>query len=284
MGLYRTEIAFMTHGRFPDLAAQRRMYANAYDAVGDKTLVFRALDVGGDKPLPYWQPLEEENPAMGWRASRMLLDRPALLRGQVRAMAEAANGRPLRLMLPMIASVPEFDAARKVIDMEFDRIAARGDVAPSDIQIGAMLEVPSLLFQLHALARAADFIALGSNDLCQFLFAADRGSPRMNGRFDPLSPPFFNVVRNVATACAAADTPLSVCGEMAGRPLDAMALIGLGVRRLSMSPAAVGPVRAMIRSLAIEPVTSLAEELRRRSAASVRGELTAYARDHGVVI
>ena len=284
VGLYRTEIAFMTHGGFPDRAAQRRMYANAYDAAGDRPMVFRALDVGGDKALPYWQPLPEENPAMGWRAARLLLDRPAILRGQIRAMMEAAAGRPLSVMLPMIASVAEFRAARGVIDREYLHARAFGVTPPETLQVGAMLEVPALLFQIDAIAAEADFLAMGSNDLCQFLFAADRGSPRMAGRFDPLSAPFFNVVAHVVEACARADTPLSVCGELAGRPLEAMALIGLGVRRLSMGPAAVGPVRAMVRSLNVEPLTGLMAEYRKRGEASLRGDLAAYARDRGVMV
>ncbi|MEM6490478.1 MAG: phosphoenolpyruvate--protein phosphotransferase [Pseudomonadota bacterium] len=283
VGLFRTEIAFMTRDSFPDRASQARIYANGYEAVGDGPLVFRALDVGGDKPLPYWMADTGENPAMGWRATRILLDRPSILRGQIRAMIDAAAGRPLRVMMPMVATAAEFREARRVIEMERDHAVAYGAPAPEMLEIGAMIEVPSAVFDLPALADAADFLALGTNDLCQFLFAVDRAAPHLVDRYDPLSPAFLALIRQVVSVCGTAETPLSVCGEMAGRPLDAMALIGLGVRRLSMSPTAVAPIRAMVRSLAIEPLVGFMEDLVERRDARLRQALRDYARDRGVL-
>lgn len=284
VGLYRTEVPFMVRTALPDVESQRQLYRQVFERAHGKPVVFRTLDVGGDKLLPYWRKTEEENPAMGWRAIRVSQDRPALLRQQLRALLRAAEGADLFVMFPMIAEVEELRFARRLLDAECARHRTAGRIAPSRIDVGAMLEVPTLLYQLDALLSAVDFVSIGTNDLFQFLFASDRSSFRMSERYDPLSPVFLELLRGVAARCSQAATPLSLCGEMAGRPLDAMALLGLGLRSLSVSPPSVGPIKAMIRSLDLGALAGFTAALCRREQASVREELRAFALDHGVVI
>jgi phosphotransferase system enzyme I (PtsP) len=187
-------------------------------------------------------------------------------------------------MFPMIADVAEFDGARKLFDMEMARARKAGQAMPKSISVGVMLEVPSLVFQLSTLLQRVDFISIGSNDLFQFLFAADRGDPRLSERYDPISPPTLMVLRSIIDQCHSADVPVSLCGEMAGNPLDAMALVGLGMRTLSMNSSSVGPIKTMIRSLEIAPLRRYMEQLMLLPDHSVRNKLTAFARDHGVMI
>ncbi len=284
IGLYRTEIPFMVRVEYPGVVAQTELYARIFERVDGKPVVFRTLDVGGDKLLPYFDNVNDENPAMGWRAIRIALDRPAMLRQQIRALVRAAAGRPLSVMLPMIAEVAEFDKARRIIDMELAREKSRGGKLPETLRVGAMVEVPALLWQLDNLLARVDFLSVGSNDLIQFLFATDRANPRMAERYDVLAPAVMRLLKQLAEACARAKVPLSLCGEMAGRPLEAMALIGLGYRALSMSPLAVGPVKAMIRSLQVSSLAPYLESLLVLPDASLRDKLRAFARDHGVVL
>lgn len=282
IGLYRTEIPFMVRSAYPDVAAQTDLYRRIYEQAGDRPVTFRTLDVGGDKSLPYFAREAEQNPALGWRAIRMGLDRPAMLLKQLRALIRAAEGRPLRLMFPMVAEASEFDAVRRLTDRELSRALDQGYVAPSDLKIGAMIEVPAIFWQLDLLLDQADFVAVGSNDLLQYMFAADRGDPKLAHRYDSLSPAFMNILGGLAEKAETLRKPISVCGEMAGRPLEAMALIGLGFRSLSMAAASVGPVKAMILGLEVGPLTEFVTMLRRRRGRSMRSELQAYARDHGL--
>ncbi len=284
VGLYRTEVPFMVRSQFPDVETQQKIYARVIEQAAGKPVAFRTLDVGGDKVLPYWRDAGEENPAMGWRAIRIGLDRPSLLRQQLRALIRAAAGGPLCVMFPMIAEVSEFIAARKLLDMELEREVKRGGPLPGELSVGAMMEVPALLFQLPALLRRVDFISIGSNDLLQFLFASDRGNARTAGRYDPLSPAVLRIFRDVLVQCRQADVPVSVCGEMAGNPLDAMALIGMGYRSISLSPPSMGQVKTMIRSLEIGPLETYMENLYQSDHRNLRENLRAFARDHGVKI
>lgn len=290
IGLYRTELPFMARAALPDVAAQTGLYARILDHAGERPVVFRTLDVGSDKVLPYWPGAGEENPAMGWRSIRITLDRPAILRQQLRALLRAAEGRELRVMFPMVATVAEFRAARRNLEREITREQTEAEAAgrpprlPARTRVGTMLEVPSLLFQLPALLPEVDFVSVGSNDLLQFLFACDRGNQRLEGRYDALSPPVLNALANLVAACRDAGVPLSVCGEMAGRPLEAMALLGLGVRTLSMAPPGIGPVKAMVRSLDLSEFAPFLASLLGRPDHSLRGRLTAYARDHGIAL
>ena len=212
-------------------------------------VTFRTLDLGGDKVLPYMEAEREDNPALGWRAIRMGLDRPAFLKPQLpRALIAAARGRPLRIMFPLIASVDEFRAARAVVDKEVAWALRRGRQAPSRLDVGAMIEAPALVWHLDALLPMTDFVSVGTNDLMQYLFAADRGNPRVADRYDPLSPPALRTLKHIQEACVETGTPVSVCGEMAGRPLEAFALVALGFEALSMPPAGIGPVKQMVLS------------------------------------
>jgi len=284
VGLYRTELPFMTRPSLPDVPTQTLLYQKILAQAGDKPVVFRTLDVGSDKLLPYWSNDAEDNPAMGWRSIRITLDRPAVLRSQLRALVRASGGRELRLMFPMIATVDEFDRARRLVDAELERAAARGHTLPETVQVGTMLEVPALLYQFEDLLRRVDFVSVGSNDLLQFLFAADRGNPRVSARYDVLSAPVLRLLRDVQERCQAAGTPVSVCGEMAGRPLEAMALVGLGYRALSMAAPGVGPVKQMLRSMDTRSVGAYVQRLIEAPGRSPRSGLLAFARDHGVKV
>lgn len=284
IGLCRTEIPFMMAPRFPGVDEQTDLYRRILAAAGDRRVAFRTLDIGGDKRLPYLPARAEENPAMGWRAIRVGLDRPAVLRQQLRALLRAAAGRELRVMFPMVATVGEFDRARALLDRERDRARARGEPCAESLAVGSMIEVPALMWQLPALLARVDFLALGSNDLLQFLFAADRGNAAVSRRYGLLSPPALALVRQLVEACGAAQVLLSVCGEAAGATLEAMALVGAGVRILSMPPSRIGPVKAMCRSLDTRPLAAMLATLRDSPAADQRPRLRAFARDHAVAL
>ncbi len=257
VGLFRTELQFMIAERMPSAKDQQALYAEVFAGMGERPVTFRSLDIGGDKLLPYMPRIEEENPALGWRAIRIALDRPALLRIQARALLKAAAGRHLRLMFPMVANTGEFLRAKALVEGELDYLRRQSAALPEHISMGAMVEVPSILFEIDTIARRADFLSVGSNDLMQFLFAADRDNKLVSGRFDALSPAALRALRLIAERTGEAGCPVTVCGEMAGRPLDAMALIGLGLRRLSMSAASVGPVKAMLLALDTRPLSEL---------------------------
>jgi len=284
VGLYRTEIPFMIRDEFPDVAQQAELYRKVMDQAGERAVVFRTLDVGGDKVLPYWRGGTEENPAMGWRAIRIGLDRPMMLRQQLRALIRAAAGRPLHVMFPMISEVGELDRAHRVLDIELARVRAAQEPAPAVVRVGAMFEVPALAWQLPELLRRVDFLSVGSNDLRQFLFASDRGNPRIAERYDTLSPAMLALLHQLVRETDAAGVPLGLCGEMAGRPLDAMALIGLGFRSLSMVPQAVGPVKTMVRSLDLGRLQTYLSDIQGTVVSSLRGRLRAFARDHNVAL
>ena len=278
IGLFRTEFQFMVSESMPRRSAQTELYARVVEAAGGLPVTFRTLDLGGDKVLPYLEAEREDNPALGWRAVRMGLDRPALLRTQLRALIAAVAGRPLRVMFPLVASVDEFRTARSLVDHEVAWAERRGRPAPERLSVGAMIEAPSLLWHLDALLTLTDFVSVGTNDLMQYLFAADRGNPRVADRYDPLSPPALRALKAIQQACAESGTPVSVCGEMAGRPLEAFALVGLGFEALSMPPSGIGPVKQMVlscdRGAAMRGIAGLLGS----PTGSVRGEIEALAR------
>ncbi|MDE2583263.1 MAG: GAF domain-containing protein [Rhodospirillales bacterium] len=284
VGLFRTEIAMLARGVIPDVAEQATFYARVLDAAGDRPVVFRTLDLGGDKLMPGTEAPEEANPAMGWRSLRVGLDRPAVLRRQLRALLLGAGGRPLSVMFPMVATVAEFRAARALLEAE----ARRMRPAPDRLCVGTMLEVPALLWQLGPLLEEADFISIGSNDLMQFLFAADRGSPALAGRYDLISPPVFDLLEQVRAAAAAArggqGVPVSLCGEAAGRPLEAMVLAGLGVTTLSMPAFGLPTVKALLSGVDLPALREVLATLRRTAdgAASLREPILAWARERGL--
>jgi phosphotransferase system, enzyme I, PtsP len=285
IGLFRTELQFMVAAQFPRAEEQERLYREVMQVAGDKPVTFRTIDIGGDKVLPYFKDAApEENPALGWRAIRLTLDRPALLRTQVRALLKAAGGRELRVMLPMVTEIYEIRQAREIIDREVRHLSRFAHHLPTSLKLGAMVEVPSLLFQLEELMAAVDFVSVGSNDLFQFVTASDRGNTLLSHRFDPISVPFLRVLKQIVDAGRLCHTPVTLCGELAGRPISAMALIGLGFRSISMAPAAIGPVKAMLLEL---PVAELSAQLNQAMngkgvEADIRTLLAEFADTHGI--
>ncbi|MBV8131927.1 MAG: phosphoenolpyruvate--protein phosphotransferase, partial [Alphaproteobacteria bacterium] len=284
IGLFRTEIPFMVRDSFPGVEDQTEFYRSVFEQAEGSPVVFRTLDIGGDKVLPYLAHVVEDNPAMGWRAIRIGLDRPAMLRQQLRALIRAAEARPLFVKFPMIAEIAELEQARAILDIELARAAKEGRILPEVIKTGVMLEVPALLWQLPALCERVDFLSIGTNDLVQFLFACDRGNPRLADRYDPLSMPMLTLFREVIARTRDARVPLSMCGEMAGNPIEAMALIALGFRTLSMAATAIGPIKTMIRSLDATAVAGYLDEIAGRPDHSLRPRLEAYARDHNIAL
>ncbi len=278
IGLFRTEIAMLARGAISDVAEQAAVYARTLDVAAGRPVLFRTLDLGSDKLLPGSAPPEEENPAMGWRSLRIGLDRPALLRRQLRALLQAADGRDLSVMFPMVATVDEFRHARALLVAE----AAKVRRPPGLLRIGTMLEVPALMWQLAELLRAADFVSVGTNDLLQFLFAADRGTPSLAGRYDLLSPPVLGLLEQLVAACAAAGVPLSLCGEAAAHPLEAMTLLGLGITSLSMPASALLPVKALLAELDLPAFREFLAQLRRTAAgaSTLREPIAIWAREH----
>jgi phosphotransferase system enzyme I (PtsP) len=223
--------------------------------------------------------IEEENPALGWRAIRLGLDRPALLRTQLRALLRAAGGRSLKIMFPMIATVAEFNQARELVERELTHLRRHGHKLPDEVQVGSMVEVPSLLYQLDELLEHADFLSVGSNDLVQFLYAVDRGNPRVSNRFDPLSAPVLRALKDIADRSQAHGKPATVCGELASQPIGALALAGLGYRSLSLTPSAIGPVKAMLLDLDSRKAAEFLSPLIQKSggATPIRAQLTEFA-------
>jgi phosphotransferase system enzyme I (PtsP) len=284
IGLFRTELQFMIGETMPRLRDQIDFYRQVLQAANGKPVIFRTLDLGGDKILPYGRWEREANPALGWRALRIALDRPALLRYQVRALIAACANGTLRILLPMVTDVAEFNNARALVDRELERARLLSHPQPRQTLVGAMLEVPALVFMLPQILRSADFVSIGSNDLFQFIFAVDRTNPRVARRYDTLSPAALSLVRQIVQSAAQANGEVSLCGEMAGRPLEAMALIGTGVRTLSMQPANIGPVKLMIRSLDTREISQFVDRLRGRGDHSLRTRLSAFAAERDVVI
>ncbi|MBN9559374.1 MAG: phosphoenolpyruvate--protein phosphotransferase [Alphaproteobacteria bacterium] len=277
IGLFRTEIAMLARGAIADTAEQAAIYARVLDAAGNRPVLFRTLDLGGDKLLPGAAVPEEENPAMGWRSLRIGLDRPVLLRRQMRALLLAAGGRPLQVMFPMVATVAEFRAARALLEAEAKRVRP----APERLSIGTMLEVPALMWQLPALLREVDFISVGSNDLLQFLFAADRGNPALSGRYDLLSAPVLDLFEQLLVAARMARVPVSLCGEAASRPIEALVLVGLGFPTLSMPAPGILPVKAILAELDLAEFRHVLASVRRNAAGepSLREAIAAWARE-----
>jgi len=256
IGLFRTEFQFMVSDFMPKLKEQTALYQQAIEAAGTRPVTFRTLDLGGDKILPYVDPVPEENPAIGWRAIRIALDRPGLMRYQLRALVAGGAGRHLRVMFPMVTTVDEMVAARELFDREVERASTLGLELPKKIEVGVMLETPSLAWQVSAVCDHADFVSVGANDLMQFFFAADRDNARVSDRYDPLHPAALSVLRFIAQQCDKNNTPVSVCGEIAGRPLEAVTLVALGYRTLSMPVTGIGPVKAALLKLDAQDLAS----------------------------
>ncbi|MFZ4380558.1 MAG: phosphoenolpyruvate--protein phosphotransferase [Sandarakinorhabdus sp.] len=283
IGLFRTEFQFLVSATLPRRERQQALYKGVLDAAGDKPVVFRTVDIGGDKAVPYLAGDEEdENPAMGWRALRLALGRTGLMKVQARALLEAAAGRTLSVMFPMVSEPWEFAEARALVEAQRERLQASGRPVPTTIEYGAMIEVPALIEQLDVLLPMVDFVSIGTNDLTQFLFAADRANPRLADRYDWLSPAILRVIRRVVCAAADHDVPVTVCGEMGGRPLEALALMALGVEQLSITPAGIGPIKAMVRSATLEPLSEAMLGWLAAPGVNIRAELLSAAKRQGL--
>jgi phosphotransferase system enzyme I (PtsP) len=284
VGLFRTEFQFLISATLPQRERQQRFYRDVIEAAGDKPVIFRTLDIGGDKPLPYLkdETSEEENPALGWRALRLSLDHAGLMKAQARALIEASAGRTLNVMFPMVSEPWEFDAAREIFEGQMEFLGRRKKRLPTKIRYGAMLEVPALAETLDMLLPKIDFLSIGTNDLTQFLFAADRADPRLAERYDWLSPAILRFIRRVVQTTDGYPVDVAVCGEMGGRTLEALALIGLGIRRLSITPAAVGPIKAMVRTTNHADIRKKMDELLNNPTGNLREELAIWAASQGI--
>lgn len=285
VGLFRTEFQFLVSATLPARERQTRLYRDVLDAAGDKPVVFRTVDIGGDKVLPYLRHNDgetEENPAMGWRALRVALERDGLLKVQARSLLEAAAGRTLNVMFPMVSEPWEFDAAKAVFEGQRAFLKGQKKPLPEAIRYGAMLEVPALAEQLDVLAPRLSFLSIGTNDLTQFLFAADRANPKLAERYDWLSPSILRFLRRVVQGVAGHPVDVTVCGEMGGRRLEALALMGLGIRRLSITPAGVGPIKELVRQVDLEELTGMMNGWLSSPPHDLRSELTAWAMARGI--
>ncbi|WP_340300577.1 phosphoenolpyruvate--protein phosphotransferase [Roseobacter sp. HKCCD5988] len=270
VGLFRTELQFLTRNQVPRRGELAALYSRVMDAAGGKRVVFRTLDIGSDKVLPYMKRPEEPNPALGWRAIRVGLDKPGVMRMQLQALIRAAQGRPLSVMFPFVAQLEEFTEARDHLLREMDREAALGHILPKTLKIGAMLETPSLAFAPRQFFEMADFVSIGGNDLKQFFFAADRENEQVRRRYDTLNVSFLNFLEMIVTRCAETETDLSFCGEDAGRPLEALCFAAMGLRKLSMRPASIGPVKSLLRRVDLRELRAVIREAQATGAMSVR--------------
>ena len=287
IGLFRTEFQFLVSATLPGRERQQRLYTKVLEAAGDRPVVFRTVDIGGDKALPYLADTAEdqaENPSMGWRALRLSLDRSTLMRAQARALIEASGGKVLRVMFPMVSEPWEYEQARGLFEEQVEWARKAHRKLPKRIEYGAMIEVPSIVELLDQLLPRVDFVSIGTNDLTQFLFAADRSDPRLAERYDWLSPAILRFVRRILDAAHHAGVPARICGEMAGRPLEAMALIGIGAENFSITPAGVGPVKAMVRSIDAAAVRARLDQMLAKPPKDMRRALTEWARKHEVII
>jgi phosphotransferase system enzyme I (PtsP) len=287
IGLFRTEFQFLVSATLPGRERQQRLYTKVLQEAGNRPVVFRTVDIGGDKALPYLQDdaqEQAENPAMGWRALRLSLDRSTLMRAQARALIEASGGKVLRVMFPMISEPWEYEQARSIFEEQVEWARRAHRKVPKEIEFGAMVEVPSIVELLDQLLPRVDFVSVGTNDLTQFLFAADRSDPRLAERYDWLSPAVLRFLKRILDAAREAGVPARICGEMAGRPLEAMALIGIGAENFSITPASVGPVKAMVRSLDAAAVRVRLDQLLAKPPRDMRRALSEWARKHQVVI
>ncbi|MEP2783706.1 MAG: phosphoenolpyruvate--protein phosphotransferase [Pseudoruegeria sp.] len=284
VGLFRTELQFLIRNHMPKRAELAAIYARVMDAAGDKEVVFRTLDIGSDKVLPYMKPQDEPNPALGWRAIRVGLDKPGVMRMQLQALIRAAAGRPLTVMFPFVAQFDEFREARAFVEAEMHRERRLGHALPSAIKIGAMLETPSLAFAPKQFFEMTDFISIGGNDLKQFFFAADRENERVRRRYDTLNVSFLSFIEQIVERCNETNTPASFCGEDAGRPVEAVCFAAMGLRRLSMRPASIGPVKSIMRRVDLSEAKNIINEARVSGTQSVRPAITEWLSKQGIIV
>ena len=307
IGLYRTEIPFMIGEKLPTVQMQTEIYQDVLEMADGKPVLFRTLDIGGDKVLPYLpgrRPDDKSSVVGSWRSVRLTLERPTLMRQQLRAFIRASVAKPsvLYLLIPMLAEVSEFIAVKNLIKLEMDRETRLGHQTPAVVKVGAMIEVPSLAYQLASLLPYVDFISVGSNDLFQFFYATDRSSEKSNNRHDVLSPAFLILLKNIITLCGEENVPISLCGEMASNPLEAMALLAIGLRSFSIAPSALDPIKNMIQTVNVQKISEYLESVSGSPSAknyfartvdnanpfetfnNLRHKLKCFAKDNSVII
>ena len=284
IGLFRTEFQFMVSSTMPRMQAQTELYSRALDAVEGRRLVFRTLDIGGDKRVSFLPLVEEENPAMGWRGVRMGLDRPGLLRYQLRALVASAAGRDLNIMFPMVANADEFLAAREILRAELAYVERMGREPPKRIAVGCMVEIPSLVWDLDRLLQHADFVSIGTNDLIQFFFASERGNAKISERYDALSSQFLRFLSLIVNKCEAHNVPVTMCGETGGKSLEALAFIALGINSFSLSAPSISPVKMMVRSLDVAPARAAMKDWLGSGTANLRAQVKTFAEEHKVFL
>jgi phosphotransferase system enzyme I (PtsP) len=277
VGLFRTELQFLIRNKMPKRAELAALYTRVIKAAKGQRVVFRTLDIGSDKVLPYMKPQDEPNPALGWRAIRVGLDKPGVMRMQLQALIRASNGKPLTVMFPFIAQFEEYRAARNLLELELKREKRLGHPVPK-VEVGAMLETPSLAFAPRKFFEEVGFISIGGNDLKQFFFAADRENERVRKRYDTLNVSFLSLIERIVERCNETDTPVSFCGEDAGRPIEALCFAAMGLRTLSMRPASIGPVKSLLRRANLDQVKAVIEEARARGDQSVRPAIMGWLR------
>ncbi len=281
VGLFRTELQFLVRNKMPKRSELSALYARVLDAAQGKPVVFRTLDIGSDKVLPYMKPNDEPNPALGWRAIRVGLDKPGVMLMQLQALIRAAAGRPLTIMFPFIAQFEEYTHARALMDKAMERERSLGHVLPERVDVGAMLETPSLAFAPQKFFEEVGFLSIGGNDLKQFFFAADRENERVRRRYDSLNVSFLSFLERIVERCATTETKLSFCGEDAGRPVEALCLAAIGLRSLSMRPASIGPVKSLLRRSNLDDVRKVIADARHRGEMNVRPAIMEYLRHQG---
>jgi phosphotransferase system enzyme I (PtsP) len=282
VGLYRTEIPFMMRSSFPDVNIQTEFYKDVIEQAKNYPVTFRTLDIGGDKVVPYMWRIQDENPVLGWRAIRVALDKPAILRQQIRALIRATAGKDLRILFPMISEITEYHHARHHVEQEWARAQQTQIPLPSSLSYGVMLEVPSIVDQLDTLLREVDFISVGTNDLFQFYYACDRTNPSVSNRYDVLSTSFLRYLHKIGQRCKDAKIPVTICGEMAGKPLEALALLALGFRSFSISGPSAGFMKKMIVNLPLREMETFVLEALDTYSPSIRASLLNLAKHHKI--
>ncbi|MEL7164794.1 MAG: phosphoenolpyruvate--protein phosphotransferase [Pseudomonadota bacterium] len=283
VGLFRTELQFLVRNQMPKRSELSALYKRVLDAAHGKRVVFRTLDIGSDKVLPYMKPNDEPNPALGWRAIRVGLDKPGVMRMQLQALIRAADGRPLTVMFPFVAQYEEYTRARAEVDKAMERERRLGHVLPESLEVGAMLETPSLAFAPQKFFEEVGFVSIGGNDLKQFFFAADRENERVRRRYDTLNVSFLSFIERIVERCETTGTPLSFCGEDAGRPVEALCFAAIGLRTLSMRPASIGPVKSLLRRANLDEVRKVITDARHRGDMNVRPAIKAYLAEQDII-
>jgi phosphotransferase system enzyme I (PtsI) len=276
VGLFRTEYLFLTHQDVPDEEEQYQYYRQIIEDSPNRTVTIRTLDLGGDKTVPYLGRRSEANPFMGWRSIRLSFEHPRLFERQIRAILRAGRYGKVSMLFPMITTLEELRQVNKMVEETRRNLRREGVPFGEDVKTGVMVEVPAAAVCIDAILRETDFISIGSNDLIQYLVAADRDNPKVAHLCEPLSPAIFKVLHVVFQACQQTGTPVTLCGEMAGQPRSVLTLFGMGLRRFSMSPAFVPTIKALLASVTTAQTERFAHQvLQLKTGEEIRSYLTA---------